>query len=112
MQVGTSSGVVTTGYLSYGNTITNGSTQDLNATNSFIVPIANASRVLYGIARIVNITGNDWVFSNTSSMSDGTSVFTSASSGRVSLSGTLDRVRFLAGSSNSFDGGTVNIIYQ
>jgi hypothetical protein len=108
-QVGTSSGVTTSGY--GGNYYNNNSVYS-TASNGFVVSSTNtttASVVRYGVYTLVNITGNTWLI--TGVMSDAAAA--AALSGYIALSGTLDRVRITtAGGTDALDAGSINIIYE
>jgi hypothetical protein len=70
-----------------------------------------AAAVRHGNLNISNITGNTWVASGVASLSN--SAFTSTVAGTIALAGVLDRVRITTvGSTDTFDAGTVNIIYE
>lgn len=110
IQLGTSGGPVTTGYL--------GTTGDVvgaavaNFTTGFQISTAvNAASVLHGTMVIENITGNAWVASGNFGRSDTAQLFLTA--GSVSLAAALDRVRITTvGGVNTFDAGTVNVSWQ
>jgi len=111
IQLGTSSGVVTSGYSgSMFNTDGNNVGTSMLAGTGFTIRPTGLANFLYGICTIVNITGNSWVCSLNMALSNNDIV--ALTSGGVSLSSTLDRVRLLATSPDSFDAGTVNIMYE
>lgn len=109
VQVGTSSGFVTTGYL--GSTSASGLTSAI-VTNGFGTSAhISAAHVRHGSANIFNITGNDWVFSSVIANSSNASV--GYGGGSVSLTGTLDRIRITTvNGTDAFDAGSINIFYQ
>lgn len=71
-----------------------------------------ASSVLKGIVVLTNISGNSWVQSG--SVSDSVfALLNASSSGSVTLSGTLDRVRITTvNGTDTFDAGSINILYE
>ena len=70
-----------------------------------------AAAVRHGQLSISSITGNTWVASGVAALSD--SAFTSTVAGTIALGGVLDRVRVTTvGSTDTFDAGTINIIYE
>lgn len=70
-----------------------------------------AAAVRHGQLSISSITGNTWVASGVAALSD--SAVTSTVAGTIALGGVLDRVRITTvGSTDTFDAGTVNIIYE
>lgn len=110
VQLGTSSGVTNSGYSSFGaqiaSTVSGGS-----QTTGFAVTFttAVAANLLSGLATICNVTGNTWAFNSTASYTDRNQV----GGGTVTLSGTLDRIRITtANGTDTFDAGTINIIYE
>lgn len=111
VQLGTSSGVTTSGYLSAAQQPAAGST----STAGFVIDgnsIASMDRC--GAIVIVNMTGNLWVSSGDIAQRPGTpSTEVSSSGGRVTLSGALDRIRITTSNgTDAFDGGSVNIMYE
>jgi hypothetical protein len=104
VQLGTSGGVTTSGYL--------GSNGTANfSTGIFTDDATSATVVRYAQVVITNITGNTWVATSNMGRSDATTVFTSG--GGIALSGTLDRIRITTSNgTDTFDAGTVNIMYE
>lgn len=109
IQVGTSSGVTTTGYLSGAFTST---ASTANSTTGFLVTAARAAATItHGSAMITLLTGNQWVMSSSTGSSD--SAQASTSGGSISLGGVLDRVRITAvNGTDAFDAGAINIRYE
>lgn len=107
LQVQIGSGSFTTsgyGSGSYG-TNNSGST----ATSGFLVIVSSAALAFCGQMVLTNVTGNIWVSSH-SGLLVGTTVAVTGG-GRVSLGGALDRVRITSNSTDTFDGGNVNIMW-
>jgi len=108
IQLGTSSGVTTSGYTSFAD---NSYGAGVSQTTGFGIErggSAGAGRT--GIAVIANISGNGWVFSY-NGVQVGTSIASGA--GSVSLAAVLDRVRITTvGGTDTFDAGTINIMYE
>jgi hypothetical protein len=105
LQIGTSGGVETSGY--------NSVAGDYNGvgivTNSFnMCRFSSAGGTFTGMAIISNLTGNTWVSENNIT-SSGTA---STGSGGKTLAGVLDRVRVTNDSTNTFTGGTINIMWE
>jgi len=110
IQLGTSSGFEITSYLGSGSTITGAVSSD-NPTTGFLIRSNAAADIIHGIVTIVNITGNTWVASG--SMSSSNSAETYITSGTKALSGALTQVRITTvNGTDTFDAGTVNIIYE
>jgi hypothetical protein len=110
-QLGSGS-ATTSGYLGTGYRATNaGSWINIAFTTGFGVPFDTASAVVHGSIVFANITGNNWVANGFLSRSDTTT--TGGTGGSISLAGVLDRVRITTvGGTDTFDAGTVNIIYE
>jgi hypothetical protein len=109
VQLGTSGGIVSTGYLSAGSVI-GATVTTLSSTAGFATYTNGASDTISGQMSIMNITGNAWVSSHTAKSSSTT---TQVGGGDVTLSGTLDRIRITTtGGVNTFDAGSINILYE
>jgi hypothetical protein len=114
IQIGDSSGIKTTGYLGTGTRLLATTTVSLTATSGFSVNVDNnAANICHGSMTItlIDLSTNSWVasglFSN-SSLGESMAV-----SGSRSLSSTLDRVRITtSGGTDTFDAGSVNIMYE
>jgi hypothetical protein len=105
VQIGAGS-VTTSGYSS--NAQSSGANQSL--TSGFVVDTTGgAASVRGGALRITNITGNTWV-------ADGTvgviGTFTASCVGYIALGGTLDRVVVTTNGADTFDAGSINILYE
>lgn len=111
VQLGTSSGVTTSGYVSTSNDLDNSGGSSANdSTAGMIVRMSQAANVVNGMMRIAHMGSNAWVADHVISVSTVVSCF---GGGSVSLSGTLDRVRITTvNGTDSFDAGTVNILYE
>ena len=109
IQIGTSSGVEATGYLS--------GASNYVAYTSFTTGFGavrnnSAGSIWAGAVVLTNITGNAWVSSgNLDDSSAGAQLMNSA--GSKTLSATLDRVRITTvNGTDTFDAGTLNILYE
>ena len=108
VQVGSGS-VQTTGYNSG---LWSGTSTNITATTGFIASISNSSLGFSGIMTLTQLSANNWVATCVSSVAT-TANIGYQSIGTVSLSGSLDRVRFTTnGSTDTFDAGSVNILYE
>ena len=106
-QIGTSGGVVSTGYVCTGST--NGNS-NAPSTSGFPLRGSSGSNSVYtGTMTIVLVGSNTWVA--TGVFGDSTYSQSGASAGRLALGGTLDRVRIVA-NGGSFSAGTINILYE
>ena len=108
IQVGISTGVVTTGYTS-GIGYRNG---EATSTTGFVVGQMVTSTVSFsGVVTINSFGSNIWTSGGTMSRNDGWAVL---SGGFVSsIGGTLDRIRITTiGGTDTFDAGSINILYE
>lgn len=114
VQLGTSAGVATTGYLGSSSVQASGAAAVLIPTNGFIVVTStygSSASILYGHVTCSLITGNTWIVSGVTGRSD--SAQTYVLGGQVALSGTLDRIRITTVSgTDAFDAGSINILYE
>jgi len=112
VQVGAGS-VVNTGYTSssFGGTVANvlaGNT----STAGFIISNSMVAANNYdGIVVITNITGNSWM-SNSTVLNVNSSSVGYVGTGSIALGGTLDRVRITSVTPDTFDAGSINILYE
>lgn len=110
VQIGAGS-VTTSGYLGAASRHRADSTGS-NFTDGFgLTGTIASSVVIHGIMNIYKITGNTWVAEFSGGASDDAHSYSGG--GSVVLSGTLDRVRLTTqGGVNTFDAGSVNIMYE
>ena len=112
VQLGTSGGVVSSGYSSYAGyfTVSNQTTAS-SATTGFHMHDGAASSTRFGMMTITNITGNTWTSNHTMGDVGGVVVFSGG--GSIALSGALDRLRITTvNGTDTFDAGSVNILYE
>jgi hypothetical protein len=124
IQLGTSSGVESTGYLAYGSAnyySSNGATEAQSSfvsATGFLAQFGLVESFRSGHAIFTNITGNRWIGSlniaaAASILSPPASVYGSVvGGGSKQLSGVLDRVRITWDATATFDLGNINIIYE
>lgn len=109
VQLGDSGGIENTGYVCSTISMASGGTAATSFTDSFAIrnPFG-ATSALQGQMTICNISSNTWscqgVFGN-----DGVAVITG---GSKALSATLDRIRITNAAGDTFDNGSVNILYE
>lgn len=112
VQLGTSNGVETTGYLGSGNYI--GPTTGWGNSTAGLLASGNGTAstvVTHGAMVINNLTNNSWTSFYVAGQSD--SAYGVIAGGSKTLSGTLDRVRITtANGTDTFDAGTINILYE
>jgi len=111
VRLGTSSGVVTTGYVSSGNQL-NPASSSTSSTAGIIFVIDNAGYICSGSLVFNNISSNTWVASYTASLT-GVATGSAVGGGQIALGGTLDRVRITTvNGTDTFDAGSINILYE
>ena len=112
VQLGTSSGLLTSGYLGSVQGPFDGSPGAAAHSSGFrLVNPMQASNVHHGIMIINNISGNVWVEGSLISWSSSSGA--GYGSGTVSLSATLDRIRITTNNgTDTFDAGSINIMYE
>jgi hypothetical protein len=111
IQIGTSSGVETTGYNSgagYGTTVGTFA----SSTTGFILDVsATASALRYG-SMIINLLGSN-IWANQCCTFSTTTTTNTSGGGAKTLSTTLDRVRITTvNGTDTFDAGSINIQYE
>lgn len=109
-RLGTSSGIVSSGYTSGA---WSANTNNTNETTGFrLISLNGAGVSLHGSIVIQNITSNTWVESGV--IGDSTNNFVnSISGGSIALGGTLTQLRITTvNGTDSFDAGTINILYE
>jgi hypothetical protein len=110
IQLGTSSGFETSGYLGASSVIASG-VSVINDTAGFPLSIGSAAATNHGVINLERLSGNQWVVSGMLARSDNTVVAHLA--GSKTLAGLLDRVRLTtSGGANVFDAGTVAISWE
>ena len=114
VQLGTSAGFVITGYLGATATIAGGATGSTALSSGFLLRLgggATAAAVRHGTVVLTSIGSNTWV--GTISLSISNTDYIATGSGTIVLPGTLTQIRnTTAGGANTFDAGTINIIYE
>lgn len=110
VQLGTSGGIVSSGYSGAASNTTNIVATANYTTGCGLAQGSTSSSTFFGILTITLITGNTWVFSGTFARSDTT--LTSVTGSSVALSGALTTVRLTTTGADSLDAGSVNILYE
>lgn len=109
IQIGPSSGVETSSYSS--SSIYGGSaTGSASSSSGFLLIDGSAANVISGIITLVNLTGNTWVYNGMGS-SDGSTVIVYGT-GVKTIASTLAIVRVTRSGTDTFDAGTINIMYE
>lgn len=103
IRLGTSAGLATSGYQSY--------TSDAGATSTagFILGGASAGDNRYGFLQIVNQDGFKWVATGITNSSTSTAW---SNIGQVTLAGDITQLTLTRTGTNTFDAGSVSVMYQ
>lgn len=111
VQIGTSGGIVRTGYDSACSSLTASTVSIATSLTSFLINIDGAGRAFSGLMKINRLApgSNTWVAS-VSGGAIGNS--TNNGGGAVTLSAELDRVRIRRTSVDTFDAGSVNVRWK
>lgn len=114
IRLGTSSGLVSTGYDVTCSAIVSSTAGTITTTNEFLIgyntSLWAAARVIHGTMVFTNLDSNDWT--GTGAWGANTA-YTFWSQGSVPLGGTLDRLTVTTlNGTDAFDGGTINIFYE
>ena len=109
IRIGDSGGLETTGYISSGTGFTGTAGSTVNNTTGFIVPSDTATYLISGLVVIANISGNTWVESGSGKLATAASW---VCGGDKTLSDTLTQISITRTGTNTFDAGTINIIYE
>ena len=111
LQLGDSGGIEITDYYGSASEIRGTPTSTSFTTGFGLVESPAAGDFYYGIVTIANVSGNLWVYSFTGSSIVAAQTYLGG--GSKTLSATLDRIRLTtSGGANTFDAGTVNIMYE
>lgn len=110
VQIGTSSGVEATGYLGASSTIGSTTVATSNFTDGFAIRGLTGTDVFSGTICLTNINGNIWVANGFLAVNSATA--TAATGGTKTTSGTLDRVRITINGTDTFDAGTINLLWE
>jgi hypothetical protein len=115
VQLGTASGFVTSGYNSNANTM--GNATSTYETSGFLLETAGLSTFRRsGLVDMYRIDGNVWVYASTIKQADTSGTTTTSNDNGAGNSGNLGavltQVRLTTDAGDTFDAGTVNIVYE
>ena len=113
VQLGTSGGFVTSGYISNANSI--GSTSSVQVTTGFALEAGgNSTYARSGLVDICRIDGNVWVYASSIKQAQSTATTSNdvAAGNSGDLGAVLTQVRLTTDAGDTFDAGTVNIVYE
>ena len=110
LQLGTSGGVTTSGYLGRVAGIS-GSAFSAYSAGFTLLTDSSAGAILHGVIQVVTLGSNNFAMNGILSRSDGGNVYISG--GSIALGGVLDRVRITTvNGTDVFDAGSINILYE
>jgi hypothetical protein len=110
IQIGDSGGIETTGYVTGGSRTGGNTIANATYTNGWSFFNITAAAAFGGIFILTNVTGNTWSgMGQHGAISTETNGFTA---GSKTLSGVLDRISFTRTGTNTFDSGTINIMWE
>jgi len=110
VQLGDSGGFETTGYISVASA---GTTSGNSTTGLVVYAVGNASYLVSGAVTLFNLGTNAWVSSTTTATSPAAGNSGSIGAGNKTLSDTLTQVRITTvNGTDTFDAGTINILYE
>jgi hypothetical protein len=115
IQIGSGSYTIS-GYLSMGGYIQNGGASGVTSfTTGFPITGAESATSVYHGSMVLTLIGsNQWVANGSFARSD--SLVQNFGQGSITLSGTLDQLRLIGSAtgspSDTFDAGTINILYE
>ena len=114
IQIGTSGGIQATGYVGAGTLLaTGGSVYATSFTTGFGYRTENATPVYSGATQILLCDSSTGIWVASGALGSNSTVAGYTTGGTKTLSGTLDRIRITTvGGTNTFDAGTINILYE
>jgi len=112
IQLGTSSGIESTGYLGASvHAVTGNVVGGASSTAGFILYMNATANITAGIATIATLGSNVWAMSYCGGLTNTTAAHIGG--GNKTLGGTLDRIRITSSNgTDAFDAGSVNILYE
>ena len=114
VQLGTSAGFATTGYGSHSSFISSAPSYGaVNSSAGFLLYAASATSIRSGTMTLHALGNNKWVSSHIIGCDDGGIAVTLTGGGNKDLSSTLDRIRITTvNGTDTFDAGTINVMYE
>ncbi len=112
VQIGTSGGIVSTGYTGASDNQASAGGTATSFTNGLgLERTAAATYLRHGIVEFLNVTGNTWVGTYIGSTTGTLTV--AFGSTQIALGGVLDRVRLTTvNGTDTFDAGTANVMWE
>lgn len=101
----------TTGYLSHSGILQSSAVSSTTSTSGYVLNTSGATSLTSGSLVLVTPGANIWNASGIAFVDAGTD-YSLVASGTITLSGTLDRVQVTSTSTDTFDAGSINILYE
>ena len=111
IQIGTSAGIENSGYASGGMYMGGTGSTYVTVSSGFVIPAGSANSIQTGNVQICLTGANAWTYSY-SGINTGENGGSVAGGFKGLTTGVLDRVRLTNVGSNTFDGGSVGLIYE
>lgn len=108
VQLGVSGTPVATGYVSSSGRVSGASASGTANTTGFVIYSNSASTTLDGAMVITTLGSNIWVASHAVAYNGGSA----SGGGTVTLGGTLNMIRIKSAGADTFDAGSINILYE
>ena len=115
IQLGTSSGPTTSGYVGTVDSQSSGGGLTASITSGLALErsgAAGATNIMSGQAVFTNLTGNNWVGTFVGTLTTGATAMTWSAT-QITLASALDRVRITTvNGTDTFDAGSINILFE
>ncbi|HEY4136500.1 MAG TPA: hypothetical protein VGO34_14945 [Alphaproteobacteria bacterium] len=110
VRIGPASGLATSGYVSSAEAVQGGSaTSNATSTVGFVITVGGASSRSIGRMVLERFGGDTWIESHVAGIATNVDGF---GGGNVTLGGDLTQLQLLSTGSNTFDGGSVNVVWE
>lgn len=112
VQLGTTSGIVTTGYVSGSTALSSATVSGLSSTTGLVIYANGSVNTMTTIMTLVRSSNLDWIESHTG-VYDNVPTATHLGAGSITLPDTLTQLRITTSNgTDSFDAGSINILYE
>lgn len=108
VQIGTGGTPATSGYSSGSGRASGTSASGTSSTAGMVIYFNTAANTLDGNMVLTNVTGNTWTSSHSFAWSNGSV----SGGGSIALGGTMNILRIKSASTDTFDAGSINIMYE
>jgi hypothetical protein len=113
IRLGTSSGFETSGYIGLSTyTTSGGGVSGVGILSGFPIFAGSPAQTVNGAMVFTLVSGNTWVASSVFGVDQSPTAVVAYGGGSKTLGGVLDRVRLVGSSTDTFDAGLANILYE